>query len=77
MFNKLFSVSTNIGLTQNFINKEKDGSTITGNLRLNYKVKKKINIGLNANILVRDSKVLSYQEYRGTAKISYQFSTKK
>lgn len=77
IYKKLVSANATLGFTQNSINSETDGSTITGNIGLRYKIKKKIAVGLNTNFLIRDSKIQSYQELRGTFKVSYQFTTKK
>ena len=77
LFDDKFTISTNGGLTQNYINKALDGNTITGNISLRYRLKKSINVSLRSNILVRKSDIVSYQEYRGTAKITYQFNTNK
>ncbi len=74
---KKLSVSAGLGITKNFINNISDGNTVIGNIGLRFKLKRSMNISLNTNILNRDSKVESYKEYRGTLKVSYQFSTKK
>ncbi|MBT8231309.1 MAG: hypothetical protein HKO66_10090 [Saprospiraceae bacterium] len=76
-FDNKLSVSTNVGFTRNFINKIIDGNTITGNIGLRYNVKRTISIGFNTNILHRKSDIESYRELRGTAKVSYQFNSKK
>ncbi|MFT5723493.1 MAG: hypothetical protein ACI9JN_000607, partial [Bacteroidia bacterium] len=77
IYKKLISANATVGFTQNSMNGVGDGITFTGNIGLRYKIKKKISVGLNTNLLFRDSNIQSYQEYRGTFKISYQFTTKK
>lgn len=77
LLGKKLSLSTNIGYTTNYISKKYDGQSYTGNIGLRYKVKRSISIGFNSNALFRKSQIISYQEYRGTFKISYQFNTSK
>ncbi|MFT5158142.1 MAG: hypothetical protein ACI8SE_001769 [Bacteroidia bacterium] len=77
IYKKLVSANATIGFTQNSINGVGDGLTFTTNIGFRYKIKKKISVALNANFLIRDSNIQSYQEVRGTFKVSYQFTTKK
>jgi hypothetical protein len=74
---KKMSLSGNLGFMANTLNNESDGFTITTNASMNYKIKRKISAGINGNILFRNSTNQSYQEFRATARVSYQFTTKK
>jgi len=73
---KKMSLSGNLGFIKNKLNGIGNGFTITTSAGLRYRVKKKISCGLNGNILFRISEKSPYQEFRLTAKVSYQFRTK-
>jgi hypothetical protein len=70
-------LNTNLGFTMNSLNSESDGASINTGVGFRYKVKKKLSTAVNANLVFRISETSPYQEYRLTAKVSYQFSTKK
>lgn len=75
LFDKKLSISTNVAYLINYIDQVEDGQTITARLGLRYKIKKKISSAFNLNYLNRGGEG-AFQEYRGTARITYILPTK-
>jgi len=73
LLDKQANVSSNIGYFQNFLNQERDGSSISARLNFSYKMDSKLRTSFHFNYLNRNGNVISYSELRGTMKVIYLF----